>query len=264
MPKVNPFANAIAAKAAKAAYPQIEPDLIGDMWSSKESQEERENKILDIEVDPLVITCALIRDGGHGLSDIHLIIEQIGLKSVPDFEFDYNEEDIARADTVRQFFKNSIMMRRLKGLHVSEFMENTEELLGSKSTIKYSHIKILVKLPFFYDEEQKTTEILRGRKSLVIYDNNNLWDDFDCIVTPVGKVHRIAKNDNTHRYYFANENNEIIAVHIKSGDQSLPVWEYLHSKEKFGIKGNARITHQPGHEDFKFYKVSNQYEIYDS
>lgn len=220
------------------------------------SKKEKEPVILEFDDDPLALVCAMIR-GNKFLYEIHTALEHIGSKSY-EFTNCIEEEDRAYASEIRKFFKNTIMMRRLKDYHISNFMIAVEKITDSERTVDKEHIKILVKLPNFYQESKATEKIF---SEYVSADKNfkNVIEYNDCI-SFVGKVRRVSKKENQHRYYFKTTDKNLIGIFVNSADMSLPLWEFISKKEKIKLRTFLTASQQPGH-DFVFYRMGGDYEF---
>lgn len=223
------------------------------------TREKKTPVIYEYTDDPLALVCAMIRSG-KDLSSIYDALDGIGLKHYK-FENVIESDDRLLAEDIRKFFKNSIMLRRLKSQHISSFMEAVEDLTSSPQSVDKEHIKVLVKLPNFYRESKETEKIFSQRKSVI--SKNNDVVRFDGTLTFAGKIKRSSKRENQMRYYFATEDNHLFAVFIQYSDTSRSAWDYISKKDKFRIKADLVVGRQPGH-DFNFYKLGHIYELSDA
>jgi hypothetical protein len=164
--------------------------------------------------------------------------------------------------SIRRFFQNKIVIRALNDEHVSKWMNAVTELLASPTRIKDEYVKVIVTLPRFYKESKETEAIFKDHVS--ISPTGVHPGELNEVFEFVGTIKRESKNENEVRHYFKNSKNEILAAFLPSNSPSIPMWQYLLSKnKKIKIKVHTAIGRQPGH-DFYFYKLGNFYELSDA
>jgi hypothetical protein len=217
-------------------------------------------RFLEFENDPLALICAIQRSGEVDLPTIHGMIEQLAIGEECAWKVDLTEADQALADKIRAHYLSSTLMRRLKNEPITRFMNDLEEVLDRTTPTNTTQIKILVKLPEFYERHLQTEEILKDRKCAP--GEINSWIEVDEVLTFVGKVRRTSKQENEYRYYCVTQDNVLFSFFIKQSAQSWPVWDYLMKKGKFRISGQAIVGFQPGYIR-NFYKVGVTYTISD-
>ena len=222
-----------------------------DWFNPIKVEEVKEPSFIDCDIDPLIYVVEWI-ERGLPLTEIHSRLQQ-QLFEVPDF----NESVVLQANNIRNFFKNTILLRRLKNEYISPFMTALEELNENVNRVNVDHIKILVKLPDFYRESTETRDLFANHTSLDSSKNtvevNEPW-------TFVKKIKRSSKQENFWRYYFSNSKKELMSINCKEFSDTEPFLNYVSSLGSVGFKGLGFVTKQPGH-DFLFYKLSN-YELY--
>lgn len=218
-------------------------------------------KLLNFNYDPLAMICAIQRSGETDLSLIHSLIESTGAgQNAISGNIEITQVDQELADKIRTHFVSSVLMRRLKNEPITGFMNDLEEVLDRSTPTNDTQIKILVKLPEFYERHLQTEEILKDRKCAPGEINSTLR--VNEVLTFVGKVRRKSKRENEYRYYCVTQDNVLFSFFIKHTEQSWPVWDYLMKKGKFRISGQAIVGFQPGYAR-NFYRLGYGYEISD-
>jgi hypothetical protein len=225
-------------------------DNFNSMFAVKEK---KEPKYVEFAVDPLALVLKWLDEGKH-LSEIYSFLENVEYTPI---DKELLSKLLIRAGEVRNFFKNSIVFRRLKGEHISSFMEAVEELNENIFKVNVDHIKILVKLPDFYRESMETRELFSKYKSL---KSLGISGEIEEPWTFVKKIKRSSKNENLWRYYFSNSKNELMNINVSTSSDARIFLDYICELKTVGFKGTAFSTRQPGH-DFYYYKLSN-YELY--
>lgn len=192
-------------------------------------------------------------DDKHSLVSIHEKIssfqpnEDLNRRSV----FTFSSDVVERSNKIKSYFKNRLLMRRLKNQHMSKYMECLEELLETPRAIKMSHIKIAVKLPDFYREGTETEEIFKKSVSL---DKKASHIDINEVFKFVGTVKRHSAKTNTIRYYFKNEKGNLLLINCLNESKEHRLLDFIaRTSPSILIRGNSRISHQQGYEDFLLY-----------
>lgn len=210
---------------------------------------------------PLTVVCAMLREGKN-LVEIHSAIHSTGLGE-QDFRHLVTEEDREYAKRVEAYFKNSIILRKLNNKHVSNFMNETYDILTDFSQISVDSIRILVKLPSLYEESKLTNELI-GKYKSAEFKNSKSSFDYEGNIEFAGKIRRVSRNENLYRFYFSTESKNLVLVSIKNTDMSLPLWNFLsESKKPVKLKSHMFKKTQPG-VDFNFLDLGLDYEIFDS
>lgn len=214
---------------------------------------------LNYSNNPLALVCAMLRAGKDNVS-IHTALEAIGKKEYT-FEHVVEQQDVDYAKKIESYFKNSILMRRLNNQHVSKFMTETYDMLSDMSAIPTDCIKILVKLPSLYEESKLTNELIQKYKSADL-ENKGLLK-YDGPIQFAGKIRRVSKGENLHRFYFSTVDNHLILMPVKNSDPSLPLWKFMSTtNRKLMLKSWVTKKVQPG-VDFNFLDIGLDYEIFD-
>jgi hypothetical protein len=214
-------------------------------------KKEKPIRYVEFDVDPLACVVKWL-ESDTATHQIHTWFEneEYTTETVTD-------EHIKKAEEIRSFFNNSIMLRRLKGEFVSPYMNIVEELNENVCKVNVDHIKILIKLPIFYKESTETRDLFSKYLSLEdtkeIKEIDNLW-------TFVKKIQRHSKHEKFWRYYFFNSNQNLLCISINPNSDTSAFLDYIISQGPVGIKGVGCHCRQPGH-NFYFYKMI-KYELY--
>lgn len=247
------MSNTIKVNFGTQAMPVI--GTVSDDWLSVPE------KKLTFKDSPLALVCAMLR-AGKNLVEIHAAVQGVGLK---EYNFDNVIEDQDReyAKRVEGYFKNSIILRKLNNKHVSNFMNETYDMLTDFSEIPADSVRILVKLPSLYEESRLTNELIAKYKSAKL-DTNKSSFEYEGTIKFAGKIRRVSRNENLYRFYFSTEKDNLILVSIKNTDISLPLWNFLsESKKEVKLKSRVHKKTQPGVE-FNFLELGMDYEIFDA
>jgi len=170
-----------------------------------------------------------------------------------------SRESFIKAEEIKKFFRNKILLRRLKNLHISDFMKDLEILLENTARVSVDKIPILVKLPVFYEESIETEKLIRDYTDIGsdrgLYDTNEVWKF-------VKKIERNSKSQKANNFYFSNTKNELLRVTVPFREIGNSAWDYVSKKKKIGIKATLPKTRIQGYE-FCLYGMPNNYDLFD-
>lgn len=219
----------------------------------------KEDVELSFDYDPLAFAISALDCNRYLFTDIHSFLTNedpsiFGNASIKDLAV--TDSAVQHSKKIKKYYKNRLLMRRLKGLYISDYMKSLEELVESTNTIKKSQVKILVKLPEFYKENTETDAIFENCQS--IKTAHATITEFDDVFKFVGSVERNAKNDKATRYYFANDKNNFLLYNARNTDKSKHLMDYIIQQDRpIRINGFSSLKPQPGYEDFYIYQEGN-------
>lgn len=252
-------------QARNASITTFNWDDITEEYDLKKPEPEPE-KVIEYDYDPLAMVIEAINQG-KSLTEItgFLINENPAYNSwLEDFKsIKISEDSKTKSKDIRSYFKNKLVLRRLKKLHMSKYMNELERLLETENTLPVTLSRILVKLPDFYREGKETEMIFKSHISLAKNSNTEQYDHIDDIFTYAGRVFRKAKGEIKTRFYFANGNKNLLLIEANQLDTSDKLLSYIVSQNRpIGIKGIVTKRSQPGYDDFILYQNGN-YEFYE-
>ena len=219
---------------------------------------------LDFDDDSLALVCGCLRVG-KDLCQTFTTVQELGKRRDEITVISViNSEDRAQAEKIRRYFKNRIVVRRLKNRHISTWMTKAEAVLETPKTIREDHVSLLVKLPDFYRENAEREAIFKRYKSMPKpFNAYTATTDLDSVVRFAGSVERNSKNQKHVTFYFSTEEDYLVAVDVERSDMGYGLWRWLSSTDKpFGLKSESvAIAHHPGY-DFYQMKLGSNYEIF--
>lgn len=170
-------------------------------------------------------------------------------------------EDREKAEEIRKYYSQKIMMLKLKEARFSSFREQLNKLVHSDGKMfREDMLGVAYHLPKFYEYDTQMDEI----KIQVTQDQS--FDKLDkdgkpkslgltCNLTPIKRLHRKTKHRNTYEYWFKDDNlNAGVVLYTTPDNQLLPLWEhFFDKKEVLRIKGNYIRQKIDGFEHFKLH-----------
>jgi hypothetical protein len=212
---------------------------------------------IEYNFDPLAFALAA-ENQNYQKYQVHLLLESRDPKDFLSLAEIKNYESIS--NNIQKYYRNKLLVRKLKGLHFSNFMKNLEQILDNPRKIKQSQIKIILSLNNFYKEDKATEELFKNYKSLEEESINHQLDD---VFSFVKIVERFSKKKNSNRYYFANKNKNLLMIESIRESNEDRLMNYLSRQPTILIQGNCMITSQPVKNDFLIYSKGN-YNFYNA
>jgi hypothetical protein len=225
-----------------------------DDFETTVMKDQKKDEPIQFHFDTLALACEAHLAGKNGTEIFSLIQAAHTQKPMPNI----SNAAYKHAETVRKYFRNKMMIRTLKGEHMSEYMTSLTEFLDTENNlIKKKHVPILVKLPKFYDENTQTETVFKQYVSLAEKGGELINDSFRFVT----QIHRQSKNQNFHRFYFANSRKQLLTFTLTKNEMGFKLWNYI-AQQQDSIKIKARVSKHniPGY-DFIMYHLSNDYEI---
>lgn len=217
-------------------------------------------KVIVFKTDPLYYVCSKLRQNVD-IPSIYEVIDQIFKNKENESVLSENilPEDILEANTIRRYFKNKVMMKHLKNKPIGKFERELEIMFEDEKFLCEDHIKILVKLPQFYNYETQTVDIFNQHSSLQKARGSYLVDS---TYKFVGSTQKNTTRKKYKAFYWAAPDKTLLTVTTDIQEKALSCWEYLAEKGEIGIRGNASVGTMIGG-DFYVYQLGKTYELYD-
>lgn len=161
-------------------------------------------------VDALVLSCTLQRINSEGARGIGVYSPEVySIQSDPVYEH-VSAADVERAETVRKFYQQRIMMWKLSGVALSQFRSDLESFIVTDGKCyDAKQMGMITRLPYFYDYDTAVQAIRDEHFS----ENIPLPRVYNAVHTlyPVDSLIRKTKNYNRTVYWF-NLNNAGVGV----------------------------------------------------
>ena len=228
-----------------------------DEWIFDDSSWRRHEDPKDAGCDLLALACSMHRQGLKSFE----IYEKIQKMVVDDDFVDTSEPcDAQMADEIRRFYGQKLVMVRLSSTELSEFQLIVEFIVSSPVNIyKDSHVRALVKLPVFYEEDLHTRNIIRNYKTV----KEGTETQIDCTLQFVDSVKKNVARGTFISWYYATPDNNLLKIttRLDKQDTNYALWKSI-SRKKKSIKLKARTISRrlPG-EVFCAYEITDAVNI---
>jgi len=229
-----------------------------DIMDTSKAELEKPTEYLEFNDDPLALVCAMLR-AGKDYYDIGATLQGVGTRLVRRVSIDsvIEAEDRERAITIRKHFRNKILMRRLKNMHLSKFMLAVDDIIESPRRIEKDSVRPLMKLPDFYEEDKATETIFNSHNTLPAGNTQGL----DTTIEYVGTVNRRSSTTKVDIQYWRTPNNYLVRLVFPLHDMGKSAWDFLAQQGKVKIKTKYGCVSRVTGYDYFVYTIGAEYEI---
>lgn len=204
------------------------------VFSVKEPEVEIKRNIkIEFEIDPLAIVIQML-DKDCSPPQIYdtLANTESTLSTSVKEEYYPSAEAFKKAEDIRSFFKRRYVHRRLTGIPPTRFIEGVEEVLHAEKTINLDKLKVLVKLPIFYDHTIEVEDLFA--KHVAFPDAEHQRTEIE--LTLVKVLQKKAKRNQMYQLFFADKDKHLY-YHLVQGNNEVKLWKHLN-----GIGSTIKLT----------------------
>lgn len=225
---------------AMAALPVA--SIFDDIWDPADINKAEKPKVyLDFNTPPLALVVSM-QEAGKDTSQIFETLVGVGKAPRPILLEDaVRTEHQAKADTIYNYFAKKHTMRRLKNEHISGFMLAVDDLCDNRKRIDLEHVKVLVTLPRFY-EQNRVLESIMSRHKSVENINTMSFSAWHGEVKFVERVHIKNSRLDEYHYYFSTPKNYLMRITVQKNNYGVSAWDTLVKLKKLHIDTEVVYT----------------------
>ena len=173
-----------------------------------------------------------------------------------------SEGHIELAQTIRKFYRDRIMMRRLSGRTTSHFQNKVYQFATSETPnrIDVDAMGLMIKLPEFYEYDRKIDYLHENYNTKESKKAGNiLLDEETRSLTLVEHTKRRTKDTKDHEFWFSDDGKRLHKVTVEIANPLVHLFErYIKMKDnQLDIRAYYFQTQQKGYDDFYYYELSN-------
>lgn len=226
----------------KPAFKKLSASAVSnvDEWDNVYEDIERPKEYLEFNTPPLGLVVAMQEAGKQGYEIYETLV---GAGKLPHVRADtaISVEHQKKAAEIYNYFAKKHTIRRLKGEYISEFMLVVDELCENRTRIDLEHVKVLLSLPRFYNQNRALERVMKERNS--VKEVKSLpFAAFKGEVEFVERVHVKYGRTNEYQYYFSTPKNYLMRIVVKKGDYGVTAWDTLVKSGKLYIDTEVVYT----------------------
>lgn len=222
---------------------------------------DKTGKVLVFKTDPLYFVCSRLRQGKAPF-EVYPYLEAFFTEGADEsiLQEGIMPEDVMMATTIRRHYKNKYMMNRLKDKPLGKFERALDKMLEDDKFLDQENIRILVKLPEFYNYEMATEEIFSKHQS--VQKPRNRSHQLDGVFKFAGSVSKNTLKKKYTAFYWTAPDNTLAVITVDHLSKGLDCWKYVAEQGKIGIRAKVNLGTMTGG-DFLVHQLGNKYELYD-
>lgn len=213
-----------------------------DEWEIVDSPKaEKTKEYLEFNTPPLALVLAMREAGKEGY-EIYETLNGVGkmhgrIDIIPVITTEHQK----LAAEIYSHFEHKYTLRRLKGEYISKFMLVVDELCENRKKIDVEHVKVLISMPRFYEQNLVLERLMRNHKSAPKLAELH-FPRWEGTIEFVDKIHmKMGRNDETH-FFFKTSNNYLMRIVEKTNSYGVPAWDYISKAGCIRIKTDAAYT----------------------
>jgi hypothetical protein len=226
----------------KPAFKKISSSALFDVdeWDVV-PKTEKPKEYLEFNTPPLALVLAM-RDAGKEGYEIYETLKGVGkmhgrIDVIPVITTEHQK----RAADIYNYFAKKHTLRRIKGEHISEFMLIVDELCENRKKIDVEHVKVLISMPRFYEQNLALERLMRNHTSAPKIADLH-FPEWEGVVEFVDKIHiKMGRNNETH-FFFKTPDNYLMRIVEKTNGYGMSAWNYISKASQVRIKTNAAFT----------------------
>jgi len=224
-------------------------DDMNPVWGGLANK--REPKILKPEIDPFAYIGRAYNQGWES-HYLYAVINEPGPdpeELLPSFD------DIEQGEEIRKHFQNKLTILTLKGLHITDYQKALYELLENSLEFDETMVRILCKLPEFYQEDIDTKAIVEQGKSFEVendpYHAGGRLESYDNeILEFVGSVSDSKRRGKLRHYYWKDTRGRLVVASPRVAPTGAIPWEFVVQFPKIKASGVVHIHKLRGYDTF--------------
>jgi hypothetical protein len=208
----------------------------------------KKSTVYDLDIDPLAAIIELRAEGRF--PEIESIKRQIPSKETNEY-----------AQTIREYFLDKIVTQKLSSTYrESDFKRDMVKALklSGKQVLEDDHIRLLYRLPDFYQEDIFKDALVEKNKSFVDYKANTKVENVD--LTYIGSIDYFRRGHRAKEFYFKNHDGFVFVINSVQSANLLPLTAIFDQVKLLTVSGTVNYNKLKGH-DIIVASFNNKYTV---
>lgn len=229
-----------------------------EVWMKDGASKIEAKEPIKFEVDLLAYAVMRLDNGAKPYEVYHELEYFDEYKILDEFSTVDAKKYAQQAESIRRYFKNKHMIRRLKGQEISEWMQKVDRIVELPKQVNADSVRVLAKLPVFYKENKRLDEIFKDAVSTTEHNATvAINEEFEL----VDSYHRDALSEKDFRIFFRNSMKQILMLRIRLSEAAYPLWKAMATPGlKLRITGTAQSHKLPGQE-VRSFQLNHNHEL---
>lgn len=209
---------------------------------------DKKSSVYDLDIDPLAAIIELKAEGRF--PEIEAIKRQIPSKETNEY-----------AQTIREYFLDKVVTQKLSSTYrESDFKRDMVKALklSGKQVLEDDHIRLLYRLPDFYQEDIFKDALVEKNKSFVDYKANTKVENVD--LTYIGCIDYFRRGHRAKEFYFKNHDGFVFVINSIMSANLLPLTAIFDQVKLLTVSGTINYNKLKGH-DIIVASFNNKYTV---
>lgn len=197
---------------------------------------EKKSTVYDLDVDPFASIIEIKAEGRF--PEIERIKNHIPSSETNEY-----------AQTIRNYFLDKVITQKLSGQYRdSDFKRDMVKALklSGKQVLEDDHIRLLYRLPDFYQEDIFKDALVETSKSFPDYKGKTSVENAE--LTYVGSIDHYRKGHRAKEFYFRNSDNYVFVISSVQSAILLPLTVIFDQIKSLTVTGNFNYNKLKGHD----------------
>lgn len=166
------------------------------------------------------------------------------------------DEDVDKANTIRDYYSKKIMVWKLKNIILTNFREDLNKFIHSDGkTFKETMLPLVFRLPEFYEYdvefEQMSFEYNREVKH-----QESTYSRVKKQLTFIKTLEVNTKRQKRKEYWFSDSHNNLVTLSVETHNPLISLLDMTLNNNHINVQGNYRKSTRDGNEYLKVDKFS--------
>lgn len=220
-----------------------------DVWLEF-TKEEKPAPLIKLPADPVACACASYRtwkeNPARRWEDLETVVVW--------------QDDIEEAERLKKYYRETMVIEALKssnGINRSKFRQKLAKLVVNELEITKEEIGLLMRLPYFYEEDQALDEIKASTDCSRVKYQGVQRTLVECTMTPLKKILVSRRAGDYYNYWFTDSDNTPYNLVIKSDNPLLKLFDNLYSRPTLRIHADTYPKTMRGHRGHHYYQLGS-------
>lgn len=209
---------------------------IFESLGGKSEDRDKKSTVYDLDIDPFAAIIEIKTEGSF--PDIERIKRHIPSKETNEY-----------AQTIREYFLDRIVTQKLSSTYRdSDFKRDMVKALklSGKQVLEDDHIRLLYRLPDFYQEDTFKDALVEKNKSFADYRGKNKVENVT--LTYIGSIDYYRRGGRAKEFYFKNHDGFVFVINSVMSANLLPLTAIFEQIKSLTVTGTINYNKLKGHE----------------
>lgn len=221
-----------------------------DEWENAFESTKTPLPLVKLPADPVACACASYRvwkeNPGRRWADLETVVVW--------------QDDIEEAERLKKYYREHMVMEALKsanGINRSKFRQKLAKLVVNELDITKEEIGLLMRLPYFYEEDQALDDIAQKTDCKLVKYQGVQRTFEEGVLTPLRNVLVSRRAGDYHNYWFTDGNNTPYNLVIKSDNPLLKMFDGLYQRPWLRVNADLYPKTMRGHRNHQYYQLGS-------